>query len=420
METFDWSEELPIDYARLTGAKRQEWLERLLAVLARETGSSGKNVSVLDSPFRHRAFSPLRGRLTTELRITEPDGPCLVTGRGVNDGSELAVWSSASDEALASMDGSQLHRWSALISAHPDYRWGGLTLRLRAQDQLGSLVLTPIPVLVKDVRTAIRFDQGAYSPVSYPIRVDGATSAWHPAEARRLAAVELRLACAVMTVGWHVPMAMRVAPLFDERDPTPYLQGRDSDREPETPPYEVQVDDWMTDGLARANAPSNFYLADALGAHLDAHALEWQYPSQACIAYVAVIESLGKRLVPAQEREANGSTEAFRRGLDQVLYVDEATRLAKAYRPRSSTAHGGRVHGTQASLGVDGVHGFLADDRSRDFEHLLMGLQKAARRLLTLELGGPQTWQLNEDDMPRGLVVAQVIGGDNWLPSSVS
>ena len=57
---------------------------------------------------------------------------------------------------------------------------------------------------------------------------------------------------------------------------------------------------------------------------------------------------------------------------------------------------------------------WLAPDASQAFESTLMSLHKAARRLLVQELGGPETGQLTADDMPRGLVAAQVIGGEYW------
>jgi hypothetical protein len=412
MDSFDWREELSVGYAGLTSAQRQEWMERTLRAVAREGGWIERSVGVHETPFPHRVFRLVGGRLTTELRVTEPDGPCLVTGRGARDDSQIAVWRAASDEALANLGGVQKHPWAAIIGVHPDYRFSNMLLRLAAPARLGDLQLTPYPFLIEELRPSVRFDLGVRQPHSWPIRVDGATAAWHPREAGRLAGAELRLACAVLTVAWRVPMTMRVESWVDGSDPTAYVQSRASDFVSDLLPYEVNLEQWMIDGLIKAAGDP--YLAHALGAFLDGNALELEFPSQACIAYVGAIESVEKLPLPPKRR-TQGSGSAFRRGLDRVLYYEEAQALHDAYDRRSRTAHEGRVYGTQASLGVEGVIGLLADDTSREFDHLLAGLRKAAQRLSTLKLGGPQTWQRNKNDMPGGLVAAQMIGAENWL-----
>jgi hypothetical protein len=135
--------------------------------------------------------------------------------------------------------------------------------------------------------------------------------------------------------------------------------------------------------------------------------MEAELPSQACVTYVAVIESIGKKRALHA-----GSRGRFREALKQVLFIDEALKTAEAYDRRCDTAHEGKVHGPQRSSGVEGLLPMLMSDDGRDFTDLLSALQKAAQRLLWQELGAPQTWNLTEDDMPRGLVVAAMEGGD--------
>jgi hypothetical protein len=108
---------------------------------------------------------------------------------------------------------------------------------------------------------------------------------------------------------------------------------------------------------------------------------------------VAAIEGIGSKLTDLHRcRECGsrvGSGERFRRALALVLPEEEASALAKSYKPRSGTVHSGKLHGTEARVGALAFPAFLTEDPVDDFVmRLLYKMRKASRALLTLALTG--------------------------------
>lgn len=404
---FDWDFPLGVNYAGFSTAKRREWLERVFGQIAQETGSVGRDVTVIDVPWSHRVFRPRGGSLATELRVLDDDR-CLVTGRGQVNDTDVDIWRRASAAAAHALGLTNTFAFTAIVGVAPGpNRCSGRTLRFAQPSTLAGLHMEPISLQIADTWRPTRLDCAGTITESWPILVEGSVTSFHPIEGARLAGVQLHLLCSLLSVLWRTPFAVRVGPLLDGRDAAAYLQGIESSFEGEIPPFDFEVPAWLQQGAETVAAPESENLAQALGAFRDALLMEAELPSQACVAYVAVIESIGKKR--ALHTRSRGR---FREALKQVLFIDEAVKTAEAYDRRCDTAHEGKVHGPQRSSGVEGLLPVLMTDDGRDFTELLFALQKAAQRLLWQELGAPQTWNLTEDDMPRGLVVAAMEGGD--------
>ncbi|KAB1653443.1 hypothetical protein F8O01_15350 [Pseudoclavibacter chungangensis] len=108
-------------------------------------------------------------------------------------------------------------------------------------------------------------------------------------------------------------------------------------------------------------------------------------PSMACVAYVAIIEAIGKRLASMNKSEDWGSKRAYKEALKLVLSADEAKRLGALYGLRSSTAHEMKLHSTEFRLGAV-VNTFRRDEPGSFLYSQVWHLREAARRLLELTL----------------------------------
>ncbi len=96
-------------------------------------------------------------------------------------------------------------------------------------------------------------------------------------------------------------------------------------------------------------------LKHALNAYYQGLAMEEDHPSFSLIAFVAVIESVGKTIIGDECSccgRKNGAKQKFKTGLSSVITdVTEVNRLTDIYSTRSDTAHEGILHGNEASLG---------------------------------------------------------------------
>ena len=399
---YDWADAVALDIGGLTDSEKRLWVTRLLTEMANQVGTCRRAVAVYDDPFRHRALS-VGGDGPVWFCISERDHRCFVAGIGSRDAEAGARWLWAAQSALASLSEENEYDWSAVIGVHPDRRVPGRPLRLAGAASLGSVTLVPLATEVVESRRPMLIDATGPLRRWFPIRVDGTARVGGPmlapAEAGRL----LRTVCGVLSVAWREPLTMRVGPHFDNGDLGAYLARvmEPGQTDWSVEPYDVRVEPWMQTAMSTLLAEANDDLVDAVGAFADAEVLTPEFPSQACVSYVACIEAVGERLSTGR-----GSRQRFREALATVLFHEEADQLAAAYDNRCGTAHDGTVYGTQRAFGLSLPPNFLLADESSQFEGTLMALRKASCRLLIRELGGPEDWTLDADDMPRGLVAA--------------
>ena len=100
---------------------------------------------------------------------------------------------------------------------------------------------------------------------------------------------------------------------------------------------------------------------------------------------------MGAKLVRLQHCASCGSTlgsgKRFRAALRLVRDDEEVRTLAKAYGPRSKTAHAGQLHGSELAVGVFVIPGTLQPSPTLEFTWgQAYRMKKAARDLLKLAL----------------------------------
>ncbi|WP_370950505.1 hypothetical protein AB5J62_15110 [Amycolatopsis sp. cg5] len=144
------------------------------------------------------------------------------------------------------------------------------------------------------------------------------------------------------------------------------------------------------------------------------------------LAYVATIESIGKRNVPLRKcKNSDGCTAMVGYGdrvvksLQRVLHKAEIRNLYNIDDLRSRVAHDGSLVGYDRLLGVSTMASLFAADPSHDLELNLWVLMKACRRLLTLELNGPETWP-QQRQTPRWASWRRRSAPVHWSPAQKS
>jgi hypothetical protein len=122
-------------------------------------------------------------------------------------------------------------------------------------------------------------------------------------------------------------------------------------------------------------------------------AIQHEHPSVANVAYVAGIEALGAKLTKLKHcavcGATKGSAERFRSAPEHVVSADEASLLPGMYKPRSTTAHSGRLHGTEAYAGAfypPGLFSLSSQESPDSFGGAVFRMRTACRKLLELAL----------------------------------
>jgi hypothetical protein len=119
------------------------------------------------------------------------------------------------------------------------------------------------------------------------------------------------------------------------------------------------------------------------------------HPSLALVAFVASIEKIGTLLLEATEKAGFGAAEQFRAGLRRAVNADEAAFLSSAYKARSATVHGGKLHGGETTPGLLRMGVWPLDEESEFRWLLLTRMREASRRLvesvLRFGLTGPSS-----------------------------
>ena len=392
---------------RIPPRQHEEWLDRVFAILRDEHGCGGRDVRTEDG---YRSYTPRGGSLTGELRVTVLGDRLIirVAGGPETPRSGVKVWRRAGERAAAELGKNlQVLPWEAVIG--PDWEDQQGEIRIAEPTTIGGFRLTPLPLFAEWRRPMDRLDIALPEARTWPLKVEATTEAVLGPRIRALAGRQLRRLCATLTVVIGFRYVVRVGPRFEGPNVTGFLATSLPDQEDRIAPHDRALPAWLEEGLRRMDGNSD--LADAVDGFFDGTGLEREYPSQACIAYVAAIEAIGGLIAPG----TSGFTKKFQGSLVDVLPSSEIKKVKSvAYEHRSSTAHGGTVHGLQRSLGLSGGPSFLGTDDDERFRDTLRILRKAARRLLWRQLGGPVGNWTDESEVPRGLVAA----AESWVPIS--
>jgi hypothetical protein len=231
--------------------------------------------------------------------------------------------------------------------------------------------------------------------VSYPIVVRGSSPGYDWWSTSREAFAQLHRLCALMSVAMDECWVVREGPWPDagtdvrvpDRIGLPALPEGGAR---ETPTL-VKPPDWMDAGIVRAMADPRF--ARRLAGFQEGMEAQYEHPSLAAIAFVAVVESVGAQLFPLRRcKECGsqvGSGKAFRQALRLALPENEAQLLDATYGVRSKTAHEGQLHGSEPTFGMTTGPSFWGPNPAFAFEwQQLWMLRKAARVLIERDLSG--------------------------------
>jgi hypothetical protein len=182
-------------------------------------------------------------------------------------------------------------------------------------------------------------------------------------------------------------------------------------------PTQFEVPSWVGSAwTALANQPVLAMLAATY--HEGLMLAEANHGSYGLLASVAIIEAIGNMAVRRPPRcnecaQVIDAGERFRTALKRVVEEDLADDLRDAYKRRSMTVHGSRLHGMEllGGSGAFGAPALLSDDPLTEFEGMASVLRQAAARLLKEEFSAPRVdSSLTRANLPRLIAMSERTG----------
>jgi hypothetical protein len=335
---------------------------------------------------------------------------------------DVTMWSTAVTAALAGLKRDlDEFVWSGFLG--PDVgKWLTQAQRLGGPTAVGPFRLVPAPDAYGEIITKPR--GGAVGIThSWFIRVEGVVKARDNWEAEGIAASHARTVSALLSLAWGTDWVLRMGPFTARVDERPefvfpntsaWVEDNPLNGGSSAPPNKVDLPDWL--GKAWAIAERDQEISRILHVYHEARALDPSHPSFAALGYIATIEGIAGRRFPQIQsckdcNQKTGSAARFRRMVKEVLYRDEAERISTAYDRRSRTVHTGELFGYERNYGHSPLGAPPSEnDATRFTRDTLLSLQRAARRLVIRELGGPLNWEpLTKEDMPGGLLAAAMV-----------
>jgi hypothetical protein len=323
----------------------------------------------------------------------------VVAGEGTPNEADVQPWIEGVRAATDAIGRKQNEfAWAAIIG--PVSRLEGGDQHFEGKGKVGPLALRSGGVRYDELTdSASPSMHGRSRRWSWPIVVEGSAHGYDWFAALRFAGTDLHRLCGLLTVAWDRNWAVREAPQAMQRGELtvpdrPWWEKPDettsSDNLHETL---VALPDWLDEAWQRVG--HDVELAHALAIYQEGMAIQHEHPSVANVAYVAAIETLGARLVKLKHCKtcgaSKGSAERFRSALRHVVSAADASLLAEMYKPRSTTAHAGRLHGTEAFGGAflpPGFFGVLSLKSPDSFSIVVYRMRIACRKLLEFALKG--------------------------------
>jgi hypothetical protein len=337
--------------------------------------------------------------LTSRLWVSIADRWVLIVSDGPQDDAQVAPWIRAVEAANARMtDQHPTFRWVALVGPAPSEQESGMGLTGPAT--VGPLELRPGGVChTEHVRSSIGPPSFSSRVVfqSWPVIVEGMASGynWYPAQ--EAATRDLNRLCALLTVAFGRTWTVRQGPAMVEEGEAQivipeYGRFEEHHGDSDLAHDDVSVPSWLSS--AWDVAVGEQLASDALGAYYEGMLLRDAHPSIALLAFVAAIEAVGQKRLPAERCECcnavTNSGERFRQALILVVSEDEATTLKRmAYGPWSRTVHAAKLHGREAVRGAVSTGSLFGIEPSYRFEMATVRqLEWASRQLVQRLLKG--------------------------------
>jgi hypothetical protein len=363
--------------------------------------------------------------LHSHLWVTLPEYRVLIVGQGAPDEGQVAPWVHAVTQAKARLANQHPEfQWTAVIGPSPNNY--GTALGLAEAATIGSLRLRPGGSRLVEYLPASSLS-GRNTFWSWPVLVEGTAKGYNWPAATEAAARDLTRLCALLSVSWRRGWQVRQPPMegagsslaipeyaaFEEHIPI----GDNIVR------ADVSVPEWAGEAwgiLARDPTARN-----ALTAYYEGLLVEEDHPSLALVAFVAVIEAIGKELDPP----LRSYFQRFRRALRLVASEPEVERLQSIYDARRSrTVHEAAIHGRELARGALPLASFFGPDPFSRFELEVVGqLNRLSCDLLHLVLKGevqsakPLPTPIDRDPFeawPKGVLAASELVEDVEIGAS--
>jgi hypothetical protein len=276
--------------------------------------------------------------------------------------------------------------WWALVSIMPALEPTGVITTphdaariLDGSYQLGPLSLRPGER--QFVEYVAHLQLGWEQAVSWPIIVESVSEGEYRTAAENAATPLLHRLCTLLALAWGEAWQVRVAPkdpaALSPRVPDAVL--RPLERVPNHNPQigmraEEPLPSWIPGAWNRIeDGTEDKRTVSALAFWHQGVLLMPQHPSFALLAFVACIEALGPET-------AAGESDRFWKAVDRVAMPDEIALLkrARVYNLRSSTGHGGALHGIESQFGA---RLFLPINREDPVEEFMFSTLRLTARL---------------------------------------
>lgn len=208
--------------------------------------------------------------------------------------------------------------------------------------------------------------------VAWPIVIEGKSKGNSWPAINLLVMKDLNKAVALISLAWDSTWYLLEAPY-----PEPPTQFKIPRNDTSSIPYgyvlpqtSQAIPRWMSKAWSKVDSIE--ILRNALHAHHQGLLLAEAHPSFALIAFIAVVEIIGKSIIGekcACCNEKTSSNKRFRAGIDTVVTDEQkAKELYALYKRRSVTAHEGKLHGNEELLGV----GYFPDFFNQDYKTIFM------------------------------------------------
>jgi hypothetical protein len=384
-----------------------EWLHHMWAALSEEvslTGHSmGKQEASPEFPFAHLELVPTSTELQSRLRLVPLQRGLVAVVAGADgpdiEATQVEPWATAIEEATRRVG--QRHQsfdWVAVVGRLPGREF--YRIALASEARIGSLRLSPAQHYLTEYLSGSHpslFARTSYW--SWPIIVEGSSTGYNWLVAAVAATRTVHRLAALLSLSWGSCWVIREVPA--ERGEGPRLETPERpwwQKQPETPEEDQaesfqreDIAEWLDEAWSILDADPA--VEDALLVYHQGLVLQQEdRESFAMIAFVASIEAIGAKLSKRKRcsccpecKVMIGSAKQFQEALALVVPEEERCKaLAKVvYDQRSTTAHAGRLHGSEAAPGTFVSAGsFFARNSVWEFTSHLWETRKANRDLL--------------------------------------
>lgn len=226
--------------------------------------------------------------------------------------------------------------------------------------------------------------------LSWPIIVEGKSTGYDWMVAGRQAGVDVYKIAALLSLAWNSTWYLldgpRPVPHGTLRIPTRNALGQQFPRLLQQRRLKV-MPTWTDKAWTIIN--DDDAISDAVSAYYQGLLLEEKHPSFALMAFITSVEIIGRKIIGKRCPCCGGkpsSNLAFRRGVDEVI---SDTRKAKEfhllYDSRSNTAHEGKLHASEDTLGHFPFPSFFRQDSKATFVFTDLRKVKMLSRKLLLQ-----------------------------------